>query len=187
MFTCGNGASQTPVSAFYHASVSFGATGAGNVQQQQASGSSSVSSARSGSSSGDDDSSTPLGTIVGGIIGGVAVILIAAFMVWFVMRKKRKDKATANTTSCTGFTQAPKPWAAQSQASELDDEKKHFTYSELPTPPVELPETGARYAHEAPFSPANPASVGRSELPGSESRRSWRTHLHYSELGGRVR
>ena len=62
---------------------------------------------------------------------------------------------------------APGTWI---QLSEVDHEKKApaFMYSELPTPPVELPETGERYAHEAPLRHATPTAVGRSEMPASK-------------------
>lgn len=174
MFTCGNGERQEQVSAFYHMSSS-GAVESGSSRQAQSAGSSGVaSSSGSGNDSTGSDgtsssSSTPIGAIVGGVVAGVAVILLAVFLVWFVLRKKRKDRLTIAGTSAGG-SGAPFPADAPGQTGQVY-EKQGLGYSELAAPPAEMPDRGMRYAHEAPFRPSDPASVGRSELPSNRDSR----------------
>ncbi|KAK4188728.1 hypothetical protein QBC35DRAFT_184724 [Podospora australis] len=42
--------------------------------------------------SSDSQGSTPVGAIVGGVVGGVAAIAIIGFLVWFLLRRRRRNR-----------------------------------------------------------------------------------------------
>lgn len=203
MFTCGSDDTQTMVTAFYHstgpAGASSGAAKSVNTQKQQSSGSAAGSSNQSGSH--DDSSSFPLATVLGAVIGGIAVILIAVFLAWFVLRTKRKDNLAAarldsGLASGKAVEMIKPPGTSQSQTSELQtNEKKQPMFSELETPPFEHAELqdsqayrqelagdtkagSMAYLHEAPSTAATALSPGGSELPAGE-----RSELYGSEPG----
>lgn len=203
MFTCGSDNAQTMITAFYHATgpggASSGAAKSVNTQKQQPSGSAAESSNQSG---GDSDSSSfPLATVIGAVIGGVAVILIAAFLAWFVLRTQRKDKSAATghdggSPSEKAVETVKSPVTLHSQTSELHaDKKMQPTVTELETPPfehAELQDSQPRsqelpgdaklgpmsYLYEASSTPATPISIGMSEMPATE-----RSELQGSESG----
>ena len=55
-------------------------------------GSEAVSGGSSNSSNDNGGPSSNTGAIAGGVIGGVAVIAIIAGVIWFLMRRKRKER-----------------------------------------------------------------------------------------------
>jgi hypothetical protein len=63
-------------------------TGTATSQASSAASSTSLPTINSHSSK-----STPIGGIVGGVVGGIAVIALLAFLLWFVLRKRRQDRA----------------------------------------------------------------------------------------------
>ncbi|KAM0278711.1 hypothetical protein ACHAQH_005004 [Verticillium albo-atrum] len=70
-------------------------------------GSTGGSTADGGSGSSGGGSSTPVGAIVGGVVGGVAVIAIAGFLIWFCLRRKKKQQAVDQPIPPPAVQQAP--------------------------------------------------------------------------------
>ncbi|KAK5162805.1 uncharacterized protein LTR77_011177 [Saxophila tyrrhenica] len=169
MFTCGAGEGRAQVSAFYHmSSSSIG-------RQQQPYASSGVASEQpdavdsDGGSTSKSSSSAPIGAIVGGVVGGAAVLLITISLVWFVLQKRRKDRSA--TAARSGSSGSPNSLDTADQVQHVVYEKQGLGYSEMAARPAEMFDGRARYAHEAPLVPADPTSVGRSELPAERDSR----------------
>ncbi|KAM5362310.1 hypothetical protein ACJZ2D_012591 [Fusarium nematophilum] len=81
---------------------------------------------------------TPVGAIFGGVIGGVALILLAAFALWYIRSQKQKAKAAEGQGFVQPTAAGPEPRAFQPATSG---------YSELPAKPgsslpAELPSNG---------------------------------------------
>lgn len=178
MFTCGDGQGASRVSAFYHASS--GAVSASGAGQALSSGSPSPSSGK-GSSAGND-SGTPIGPIVGGVVGGFGVVIIGAILIWRMKRKQKQPSPSSD--SMVEMTKPPAGESPPEKGGPWPAGKAHEVsghgYSEMEVPANELPVADHQYAHEAPFKPAAPDSLGRSELGGSETK-------IYAELDGRGR
>ena len=124
-----------------------------------------------------NSSSVPAGPIAGGVIGGCVVIVIP-IVVWLILRHNRKRRQSDGFNSASAsMTELQKPpRTAQSQnASDLSSSQ----YVEMEAPATELALGKAQYSHELSYTPANPLSVGDTELQAVETSRN-----QYSELDG---
>lgn len=100
--------------------------------------------------------STPIGAIVGGILGGIALIAFLSFLLWFYVRKRRKDKAFALAAAQNQQQQADAAAAAafhnQSRITEIGGTPKPAgAYIQPPSPRTgvfpEKPPDGNQSAH----------------------------------------
>lgn len=191
MFTCGSEDKATQVSAQYH-STGPAAASSGAATGSQSSSSLPVSGQPKGGGNSRDNSSSSLATVIGAVIGGIAVMLIAVFLIWFVIRTKRKDRATQPLPSppASVIEMVQDPSMSDSRSELHAEEKKMPTYSEMEVPPKryaelhdspksppelsgidtqrtrpELSGTELRYAYEMSGAPAKDSTMGRTELP----------------------
>ncbi|KUJ21094.1 uncharacterized protein LY89DRAFT_681709 [Mollisia scopiformis] len=113
-------------------------------------------------------SSTPTGAIVGGVVGGIAVIGFLAFLIWFFLRKRRQDKASAQAHEAQ--IQADQAAAASSTAYNNNNRISEIAGTmKPPAPPANtyVPPPGIAGVYgEKPAANANTQEVYRP--PGQE-------------------
>lgn len=97
---------------------------------------SSTSRTSSSESGGDDDSGIPVGPVVGGIVGGVSVLVLAAGVIFFMIRASKKNKDSTEPAGAPGPPPPPAPPGPDYQTQQPPPPPSQMAQQEYYAPAV---------------------------------------------------
>jgi hypothetical protein len=115
--------------------------------------------------------SPPTGAIVGGVIGGISLVAFISFLVWFIIRKRRKDEAFA-LAEAQNQEQRQQQVDAAAAAFQSQNQNQH-----------RMPEMGG--TPKPAFSYMQPPSPRTGLFPDKSMDRNQSAYVENTHLGGR--